>query len=74
MSEQQSQMLGLIGFVLAGLVFIAAGVKSGDPLTVIGRGRAATAILVARPILGVHWPGVQRRRIDPLKRDAIGQF
>ena len=36
MSEQQSQILGLIGFVLAGLVFIAAGARSGDPLTIIG--------------------------------------
>ena len=36
MSEQQSQILGLVGFVLAGLVFIAAGVRSGDPLTIIG--------------------------------------
>ena len=36
MSQQQSQMLGLIGFVLAGLVFIAAGVRSGDVLTIVG--------------------------------------
>lgn len=36
MTERRSQVLGLIGFVLAGLVFIAAGVRSGDPLTVLG--------------------------------------
>lgn len=36
MNEQRSQMLGLMGFVLAGFVFIAAGVRSGDGLTIIG--------------------------------------
>lgn len=36
MSEQRYQMLGLIGFAVAGFVFIAAGVRSGDPLTIIG--------------------------------------
>ena len=29
-------MLGLIGFVLAGFVFVAAGVRSGDVLTIVG--------------------------------------
>ena len=29
-------MLGLIGFVLSGLMFTAAGVRSGDPWTIIG--------------------------------------
>lgn len=36
MSEQRSQILGLIGFVLAGFLFVAAGVRSGDVLTVVG--------------------------------------
>ena len=36
MSEQRYQMLGLIGFAVAGFVFIAAGARSGDPLTIIG--------------------------------------
>jgi hypothetical protein len=35
-TERTSQLLGLAGFILAGFVFVAAGVRSGDPLTVIG--------------------------------------
>ena len=36
MSEHTSQVVGLIGFILAGFVFIAVGVRSGDVLTVVG--------------------------------------
>ncbi len=36
MSEQRSQMAGLVGFILAGLLFVATGVRSGDVLTIVG--------------------------------------
>lgn len=36
MTERTSQILGLVGFVLAGVVFIAVGVRAGDALTVVG--------------------------------------
>lgn len=36
MNENKYQMIGLIGFILAGLVFIVAGLKSGDVLTIAG--------------------------------------
>ncbi len=36
MTEQRSQLLGLTGFILAGFVFIAVGIRSGDVLTVVG--------------------------------------
>ncbi|WP_216824939.1 hypothetical protein [Roseovarius sp. EL26] len=35
MTEQRCQLFGLIGFIIAGLVFIAAGINFGDPLTII---------------------------------------
>ena len=36
MNERRCQMIGLVGFIIAGFFFIAAGVKFGDPLTIIG--------------------------------------
>ena len=36
MSEHTSQLLGLIGVILAGFVFVAVGVRAGDVLTVVG--------------------------------------
>lgn len=36
MSDEKYQLVGLIGFILAGFVFIAAGLKSGDVLTIAG--------------------------------------
>ncbi|MEM9563328.1 MAG: hypothetical protein AAGA93_11955 [Actinomycetota bacterium] len=36
MSEQRSQLFGLIGFILAGFVFVAVGLRAGDALTVFG--------------------------------------
>ena len=30
------QLIGLIGFILAGFIFIAVGIKFGDVLTVVG--------------------------------------
>lgn len=36
MNERLSQVLGLIGFVVAGFVFVAAGVRAGDMLTIVG--------------------------------------
>ena len=34
--ESHYQLAGLVGFIIAGLVFIAAGINFGDPLTIIG--------------------------------------
>lgn len=36
MDEKRSQIIGLIGFIVAGFVFILAGINFGDPLTIIG--------------------------------------
>ena len=36
MNESHYQLAGLVGFIIAGFVFIAAGINFGDPLTVIG--------------------------------------
>jgi len=36
MTEERSQLVGLLGFILAGLVFVAVGVRSDDLLTVLG--------------------------------------
>ena len=36
MKDDHYQIVGLAGFILAGLVFIAIGVKAGDSLTIIG--------------------------------------
>ena len=36
MTEDHYQIAGLVGFIIAGLVFIAAGINFGDPLTIIG--------------------------------------
>ncbi len=36
MNERGYQMLGLIGFIVAGFVFVAAGLGADDPLTVTG--------------------------------------
>ncbi len=36
MRNETYQIIGLAGFILAGLIFVAVGVESGDLLTVIG--------------------------------------
>ncbi len=36
MQERHYQIIGLIGFIIAGFIFIAVGVRSDDILTVIG--------------------------------------
>lgn len=36
MSKRNCELVGLLGFVLAGFFYIAAGVRSGDALTTIG--------------------------------------
>jgi len=36
MDEKRCQMIGLFGFIAAGLAFIAVGVKAGDLLTIFG--------------------------------------
>ena len=35
-SERTSQLVGLVGFIVAGLIFIAVGVRSDDGLTIVG--------------------------------------
>ncbi|MGI9365603.1 MAG: hypothetical protein ACR2O8_10510 [Rhizobiaceae bacterium] len=36
MREDHYQMIGLIGFIIAGILFVAVGVKHGDMLTTVG--------------------------------------
>lgn len=36
MNEKRYQLIGLLGFIIAGFIFIAAGINSGDTLTVVG--------------------------------------
>jgi hypothetical protein len=36
MKEKHYQLAGLIGFILAGFIFIAVGINYGDPLTILG--------------------------------------
>jgi len=36
MDEKYYQIIGLIGFILAGFIFIAVGVKLDDMLTIVG--------------------------------------
>jgi len=36
MDERRYQIIGLLGFIVAGLIFIAAGINFGDTLTIIG--------------------------------------
>lgn len=36
MSENGYEIIGLAGFFIAGLIFIAAGINAGDMLTVVG--------------------------------------
>jgi hypothetical protein len=36
MSDEEYELLGLIGFVVSGLFFLIAGIRSGDVLTICG--------------------------------------
>lgn len=36
MNEKRCQLIGLIGFIIAGFVFIAVGINFGDTLTIVG--------------------------------------
>ncbi len=36
MADDTVQMLGLIGFIIAGAMFVGVGIRFGDPLTVAG--------------------------------------
>ena len=36
MREKHCQMLGLLGFLVAGVIFVAAGIRHGDTLTILG--------------------------------------
>ncbi len=36
MDERHYQLVGLIGFIIAGLFFVAVGIRLGDALTIIG--------------------------------------
>ncbi len=36
MEERHYQLIGLVGFVIAGLFFVAIGIRAGDALTIIG--------------------------------------
>ena len=36
MDEKRCQIIGLVGFIIAGFFFVWAGINFGDPLTTIG--------------------------------------
>ena len=36
MDERRYQIMGLLGFIAAGIVFIASGINFGDGLTILG--------------------------------------
>ncbi len=36
MDERRFQIIGLAGFIIAGFIFIAAGINVGDTLTILG--------------------------------------
>ena len=36
MDERHYRLVGLIGFIIAGLFFVAVGIRLGDALTIIG--------------------------------------
>lgn len=36
MTDDHYQLAGLIGFIIAGLIFVAVGVRFGDGLTIAG--------------------------------------
>jgi len=36
MHDRHYQIAGLVGFILAGFIFVAAGINFGDPLTIAG--------------------------------------
>gem|GEM_PF-6456187 len=36
MTDKWYQIVGLLGFILSGLIFIAVGIKYGDILTILG--------------------------------------
>ncbi len=36
MDERHYQITGLVGFIIAGFVFVAAGINAGDMLTIVG--------------------------------------
>jgi drug/metabolite transporter (DMT)-like permease len=36
LKDDHFQLIGLIGFIVAGMVFVAVGINFGDTLTIIG--------------------------------------
>ncbi|NNE81627.1 MAG: hypothetical protein HKN18_15275 [Silicimonas sp.] len=36
MSDQQCEIMGLVGFIVAGIIFILVGMRDGDALVAIG--------------------------------------
>lgn len=36
MSEKRCQLIGLVGFIVSGLLFTAAGIRAGDGLAICG--------------------------------------
>lgn len=36
MDDSRYQLIGLLGFILAGCIFIAVGINFGDTLTILG--------------------------------------
>lgn len=56
MSDENYQLLGLIGFVLSGVFFLISGIQAGDGLTIAG----STAWMIA--CLGWAVPLMRTRR------------
>ena len=46
MRDDTYQLVGLVGFVLAGVVFVAVGIRADDALTVFGSGLWIAACVV----------------------------
>lgn len=36
MEDRHAHLIGLIGFIIAGIMFVGVGIRAGDPLTVAG--------------------------------------
>ncbi len=58
MSDENYQLLGLIGFVLSGVFFLISGIQAGDALTIAG----SSAWMIA--CLGWAIPLMRARRAE----------
>lgn len=55
MQEKTYQILGMVGFIIAGVLFVLTGLKSGDMLTVAGSiVWTVSCILMLIPLVRPH--------------------